>query len=77
MAAYRVLAAVPPEVAVSAQDPYVPHLSLRPRVFVFPVGIDKSDYALVDLDDYPWRKLPGVTLAREGATVTIVVRRAE
>jgi hypothetical protein len=32
-----------PEVAVTAQDPYVPHLSLRPRVFVFPVGIDKSD----------------------------------
>jgi len=72
MAAYRVLAAVPPAAAVTAQDPYVPHLSLRPRVFVFPVGIDKSDYALVDLDTYPWRNLPGVTLARDGTTVTIV-----
>jgi uncharacterized membrane protein len=77
MAAYRVLAAVPPEVAVTAQDQYVPHLSLRPRVFVFPVGIDKSDYALVDLDTYPWRKLPGVTFAREGSTVTIVSGGAE
>ena len=72
MAAYRVLAAVPAVATVTAQDPYVPHLSLRPRVFVFPVGIEKSDYALVDLDTYPWRNLPGVTLAREGATVTIV-----
>jgi uncharacterized membrane protein len=71
-AAYRVLAQVPPAAAVSAQDPYVAHLSLRPRVFVFPVGIDKSDYVLVDLASYPWRNLPGVTLARDGATVTIV-----
>ena len=77
MAAYRALAAVPPAAAVTAQDPYVPHLSLRPRVFVFPVGIDKSDYVLVDLETYPWRHLPGVTLAREGTTVTIVSGGAE
>jgi len=36
------------------------------------VGIEKSDYVLVDLDTYPWRNLPGVTLARDGTTVTIV-----
>ena len=28
--------------ALSAQDPYVPHLSLRPHVFVFPVGIERG-----------------------------------
>jgi hypothetical protein len=67
------LAQVPAAAAVSAQDPYVAHLSLRPRVFVFPVGIDKSDYVLVDLASYPWRNLPGVTLTRDGATVTIAV----
>ena len=77
MAAYRVLAAVPAVATVTAQDPYVPHLSLRPRVFVFPVGIEKSDYALVELDTYPWRNLPGVTLARNGTTVTIVSGGAE
>jgi len=76
-AAYRVLAAVPPAVVVSAQDPYVPHLSLRPRVFVFPVGIETSDYVLVDLDTYPWRNLPGVSLTRDGVTVTIVSDGAE
>jgi hypothetical protein len=41
------------------------------------VGIDKSDYVLVDLETYPWRNLPGVTLAREGTTVTIVSGGAE
>ena len=56
---------------LSAQDPYVPHLSLRPLVFVFPVGIEKSDYVLVNLDTYPWRNLPGVTLTRDGSSVTI------
>ena len=55
----------------------VPHLSLRPRVFVFPVGIETSDYVLVDLDTYPWRNLPGVSLTRDGVTVTIVSDGAE
>jgi uncharacterized membrane protein len=76
-AAYRVLALVPPAAAVSAQDPYVPHLSLRPLVFVFPVGIEKSDYVLVNLDSYPWRTLPGVTLTRDGASVTIAAAGIE
>ena len=70
-AAYRVLKLVPPEAAVSAQDPYVPHLSLRPLVFVFPTAIQKSDYLLLNLDSYPWRNLPGVSLARDGSEVTI------
>ncbi|HSL50217.1 MAG TPA: DUF2079 domain-containing protein [Candidatus Deferrimicrobiaceae bacterium] len=72
-AAYQVLARVPPGAAVSAQDPYVPHLSLRPLVFVFPSGIEKSDYVLVNLDSYPWRNLPGVSLTRDGGDVTIAV----
>ena len=76
-AAYQVLSRVPPGAAVSAQDPYVPHLSLRPLVFVFPVGIEKSDYILVNLDSYPWRNLPGVTLTRDGARVTIVAGGVE
>jgi uncharacterized membrane protein len=76
-AAYQVLGRVPPGAAVSAQDPYVPHLSLRPRVFVFPVGIEQSDYVLVNLDTYPWRNLPGVTLTRDGLAVTIAVGPVE
>src|SRR5262249_51830345 len=38
-AAHRVIAHVPVAAAVSAQDPYVAHVSLRPLVFVFPVGL--------------------------------------
>jgi uncharacterized membrane protein len=76
-AAYRVLAAVPPGAVVSAQDPYVPHLSLRPLVFVFPVGIAKSDHVLIDTGTYPWRNLPGTTMTRDGDTVTIVSDGAE
>jgi uncharacterized membrane protein len=74
-AAYSVLAQVPAGAAVSAQDPYVPHLSLRSLVFVFPVAIEKSEYVLVNLASYPWRALPGFTLARDGATVTIATGR--
>ena len=71
-AAYRMLARVPAEAAVSAQDPYVPHLALRARVFVFPVGIEDSDHLLLNLASYPWPDLPGVTMARAGDGVEIV-----
>ncbi len=72
-AAYSVLAQVPPAAAVSAQDPYVAHLSLRPLVFVFPMGIEKSEYVLLNVATYPWRSLPGVSMEREGRTVTIML----
>jgi hypothetical protein len=70
-AAYRVLARVPAESVVSAQDPYVPHLSLRPRIFVFPVGIEVSDHLLLNVTSYPWRNLPGVTMGRAADSVEI------
>ena len=70
-AAHRVLARVPAPAVVSAQDPYVPHLSLRPLVFVFPVGIEKADHLLLNTASYPWRNLPGVTMEREGDAVVI------
>lgn len=69
--AYAVLPRVPPGAAVSAQDPYVAHLSLRPLVFVFPMGIEQSDYVLLNTATYPWRNLPGTRMTREGPIVTI------
>ena len=69
--AFEVLAHVPAGAAVSAQDPYVPHLALRPLVFVFPVGIEKADYLLLNTSTYPWRGDPDVIMKREGDTVTI------
>lgn len=74
-AAYQVMAAIPPEAAVSTQDPYVPHLTRRSTVFVFPVGLEQSDYVLIDLATDPWRKLPGWSLERRGSGV--ILRRRE
>jgi hypothetical protein len=72
-AAHALLARVPADAAVSAQDPYVAHLSVRPLVFVFPVGIERADRVVLNASSYPWRNLPGVTMARDGATVEIAV----
>jgi len=72
-AAYRVMSEVPPRAILSAQDPYVPHLSLRPRVFVFPVEIDVADHVLINTASYPWRNLPGVVMERRGAEVVIAM----
>jgi uncharacterized membrane protein len=72
-AAYRVMSEVPAQAALSAQDPYVPHLSLRSRVFVFPVEIDTADHVLINTASYPWRSLPGVTMERRGSAVIIAM----
>ncbi len=69
--AWEVMGQVPAGAAVSAQDRYVAHLSLRPLVFVFPEGLDKADHVLVYASAYPWRSNPEVTMKREGDTVTI------
>jgi uncharacterized membrane protein len=71
-AAHRVLAEVPSDAAVSAQDRYVPHLSLRRSVTVFPVSLEKAEFVLLNERTYPWRNLPDVTFERRGDDVTIV-----
>jgi len=38
---------------------------------VFPVGLDRADYVLLNERTYPWRSLPGVTLERRGDTIII------
>jgi uncharacterized membrane protein len=72
-AAVAVLGRVPRDAIVSAQDPYVPHLSLRPHVFVFPVGIERADHLVLNTASYPWRSLPGVTMEKEGDEVLITM----
>ncbi len=74
-AAYTVMAAIPPEAAVSTHDPYVPHLTRRAKIFVFPVGIEKSGYVLIDLATYPWRQLPDYRLDRQGSEVVLRWRK--
>jgi len=70
-AAHAVLAQVPAPAKVSAQDRYVPHLSLRPFVTVFPVALDQAEYVVLNERTYPWRNLPDVTFKRRGNEVTI------
>jgi len=71
--ALRLLARVPPGARVSAQERYVPHLGLRESIFVFPVGIERSDYVVLNRAGYPWRDLPGVTMEGGDADTTIAV----
>jgi uncharacterized membrane protein len=56
--AARVVDAVPDDARVAAQDPYVPHLSHREHVYLYPwiaVGEESVDYVLLDrqLNAYP------------------------
>jgi hypothetical protein len=46
---------------------------LRRQVFVFPSGIDRSEYVVLNRVTYPWRNLPGVTMERTGPGITISV----
>lgn len=68
--AYAVMARIPPGAAVSTWDRFVPHLSLRSKVFVFPVGLDRSEYVLLDLDAGLGRN-PVAALDRQGDRVVI------
>ncbi|MBI4241537.1 MAG: DUF2079 domain-containing protein [Candidatus Rokubacteria bacterium] len=70
-AAYAVMALIPAGATVSAQERYVPHLALRPTVFIFPTGLDRSEYVLLDGLTYPWRDLPDYALDRQGEMVVI------
>jgi hypothetical protein len=49
------------------------HLSLRSRVFVFPVEIDTADYVLLNTASYPWRRLPGIALECRGSAAVIAM----
>jgi len=71
-AAYTVLAQVPPAASIAAQDRYVPHLTTRRLATFFPTAIERTEYVMVNVDTYPWRHFPDVTLERTGNTVTIV-----
>lgn len=58
--ASEVVAAVPPDARVAAQDPYVPHLSHREHIYLYPwiaIGEENIDYFLLDqyLPSYPLR----------------------
>lgn len=45
-AAHRLMAQVPGEVPISANERLVPHLATRRQVFIFPTGLPASEYVL-------------------------------
>lgn len=49
----------------------MPHLALRPKVFLFPLGLEASDYVLLDFAAYPQQGVPAVMLDRQGDTVVL------
>ena len=69
--AYSVMARIPPNAAVSTWERFVPHMALRPKVFIFPVGLGQSDYVLLDLTAYSRRGPPDITLDRRGDAVVL------
>jgi len=46
---YEALKMIPKEASVSAQDPFVSRLAHRENIYLFPEGIEKSQFVLVDL----------------------------
>lgn len=68
---HAVLAQVPAGVSVSTQERFVPHLAMRPKVFVFPVGLAESEYVL--LDTRARRDLEAVRAERTGGEVALTV----
>jgi hypothetical protein len=59
--AAQVVAAVPDDARVAAQDPYVPHLAHREHIYMYPwiaIGLDKVDYVLLDRNANPYPLSP-------------------
>lgn len=55
--ASQAVAAVPREVRVAAQDPYVPHLSHREHIYLYPwisIGVENVDYVVLDRNAHPY-----------------------
>jgi uncharacterized membrane protein len=69
--AVKVMDSIPPSASVCAGERFFPHLARRQKVFVFPVGLDRADYAFVSgarLDD---GEVGRVVATRDGADVTL------
>jgi uncharacterized membrane protein len=71
-AAYAVLGQVPPAASLSTHERFLPHLALRSKVFVFPSGLEKSEYVLIDATTFPDRHVPELALERQGNLVTVI-----
>lgn len=59
--AAEAVAAIPPEARVATQDPYVPHLTHREHIYLYPwISIDEKniDYLMLDRNAHPYPLQP-------------------
>lgn len=71
-AAYALMRRVPPSVPVSADERLVPHLATRPEIYLFPAGLERSEYVLARESEIAKTPPPGfAALARDGAWVLL------
>lgn len=71
-AAHAVLARVPPLASISTEERLVPHLTHRPKAWIFPTGVERSGYVLLDVNGYPSSKVPDYRLERRGNVVSVI-----
>ena len=70
-AAVKVMDSIPPSASVCAGERFFPHLARRQKVFVFPVGLDRADYAFVSSARLDEGEVGRVVATRDGADVTL------
>jgi uncharacterized membrane protein len=70
-AAERLMDTIPPTASVTTEERFFPHLAQRARVFVFPTGLGRSDYAFVNGARLGAGEIARVPADRERATVTV------
>ena len=70
-AAERLMATIPPGASVTTEERLFAHLAQRQRVFVFPTGLGRSEYAFVNGARLAAGEIGRVPARREGAIVTI------
>jgi uncharacterized membrane protein len=70
-AAQRLMASIPATASVCTEERFFPHLAQRARVFVFPVGVDRSDYVFVNGGRLHGGQIARRPAAREDSTVTL------
>lgn len=70
-AAHAVMTKIPAEGGVSTWERFVPHVALRRHVFIFPAGLEQSDYVLLNLDTLGGRGRPLARLERRGDGVVL------
>ena len=70
-AAQRLIATIPASASVVTEERLFPHVAQRARVFLFPTGLDRSDYVFVNGARLDGGRIARVPARREGATVVI------